>query len=159
MIYSSLCLCLHLLLTFLCSLSHHMIAGYLEDNILTRTMSYKTNKDEVLTTSDLTLAKKVLKQKFIIGLFDEIEDSMKRFETFFGFNALNSGLEVQRCQQNEIDGIMERYYNKLEMPNDNEAVLALMEKNSFDLQLYDYARYLYEYQGVALFGISSNSVE
>ena len=122
-------------------------------------MSYKTNKDEVLTKSDLTLAKKVLKQKFIIGLFDEVEDSMKRFETFFGFNALNSGLEVQRCQQNEIDGIQERYYNKVEMPNDNEAVLALMEKNIFDMQLYDYARYLYEYQGVALFGISPASVE
>lgn len=122
-------------------------------------MSYKTNKDEILTKSDLTLAKKVLKQKFIVGLFEEIEDSMKRFETFFGFSALNSGVEVQRCQQNEIDGIMERYYNKVEMPNDNEAVLALMEKNTFDLQLYDYARYLYEYQGVALFGISSNNVE
>jgi len=118
-------------------------------------MSYKTDKDEILTKSDLTLAKKVLKQKFIIGLFDEIEDSMKRFETFFGFNALNSGVEVQRCQQNEIDGIMERYYNKVEMPDDTEAVLALMEKNIMDMQLYDYARYLYEYQGVALFGMSS----
>ena len=132
------------------------ITGYLEDNILTRTMSNKTNKDEILTKSDLALVKKVLKQKFIIGLFDEIEDSMKRFETFFGFNALNSGLEVLRCQQNEIDGIMERYYNKVEMPSDNEAVLALMEKNIFDMQLYDYARYLYEYQGAALFGIPSS---
>ena len=54
---------------------------------------------------------------------------------------------------------MERYYNKAEMPTDNEAVLALMEKNIMDMQLYDYARYLYEYQGVALFGISSNNVE
>ena len=147
------------LLTLLCSSLQSYTTGYLEDNILTRTMSYKTNKDAILTKSDLTLAKKVLKQKFIIGLFDEIEDSMKRFETFFGFNALNSGVEVQRCQQNEIDGIKERYYNKVEMPKDNEAVLALMEKNIFDMQLYDYARYLFEYQGVALFGISPASVE
>ena len=36
---------------------------------------------------------------------------------------------------------------------DSLAYIALVEKNSFDMQLYEYVRFLYDYQGRVLFGV------
>ena len=50
---------------------------------------------------------------------------------------------------------MEKLHNKnIEMPKNAAVLMALAEKNRMDIMLYDYARFLYEYQGRILFGIN-----
>ena len=133
---------------------------YLENNILTRTILSKSKHDALTEENDLVTAKTILKHKFIVGLFDNMEDSLKRFEAFFGWNNNLVGVDVYRCQRAKIDSLLGRYYNvnaKARVPSDSDAAAvmeALMEKNRLDMLLYDYAMFLYDYQGAALFGVA-----
>lgn len=124
--------------------------GHLENNILTRALAGK-GAHEHLSGYDLVMAKEILKRKFVVGLFGNMKESFERFETFFGWNV--SGAST--CQQNEINRVMEKLHNKnIEMPKNAAVLMALAEKNRMDIMLYDYARFLYEYQGRVLFGIN-----
>lgn len=83
-----------------------------------------------------------------------MEDSLERFETFFGWN---TGDAARTCQHNEVGRTKAKYFNQVAVPmNDMAVMMALREKNGMDEQLYEYARFLYDYQGHALFGINSS---
>lgn len=133
-----------------------------ENNFLTRSLSGNANTP--LREEDLVLAKEILKRKFIIGLFEEMLESMRRFEMFFGWN-LN--VDAQVCQANEIGRELAGYYNmfaKLSGPDEpkdthpgltDEALESIIQKNSIDLMLFDYAKFLFGYQGRVLFGVDA----
>lgn len=110
----------------------------------------KVNSKEPLLDRDLAIAKEILKRKFLVGLFDHLEASIIRFETFFGWKI---GDAAHACQQNEINQAFAKPYNNAVIPQENADVMSALEgKNQMDLMVYEYARFLYDYQGHVLFG-------
>ena len=90
------------------TLSSISSTDYLEDNALTRAIAsnYQT---PFLGKNDLAIAKEILKRKFVVGLFDRMEESMERFETFFGWHV---GDAARACQQSEISHMYDKHLNK-----------------------------------------------
>ena len=133
---------------------------YLEDNILTRTLAGKNYNDNyVLGANDLAKAKEILSRKFVIGIFESqesLEDSLERFETFFGWNLGSDSINNMHssCRYEVVSGAMSRHYNvNAGLPaNGSPAYMALEEKNMIDIELYNFARFLFDYQGRVLFG-------
>eukprot|EP00984_Skeletonema_dohrnii_P004764 scaffold1670_cov121-Skeletonema_dohrnii-CCMP3373.AAC.4 len=123
----------------------------LQDNFLTRTLS--RNKDAPLTEADVNLAKEVLKRKFVVGLYDHFEDSVRRFEAFFGWKISES---VNSCQSKAVQQELDLGYNDFDTLPYDQAYAEIAQKNRADLELFKFAEYLYKYQGRALFG---NAVE
>lgn len=119
------------------------------DNFLTRTLS--KNMNAPLTEDDVSLAKEVLKRKFVVGMYDRYEESVLNFEAFFGWK-LNDSIKL--CQSKVIQREMDSGYNKFDtLPYDN-VYAAIAEKNREDIGLFKFAEYLYDYQRRALFGNS-----
>jgi hypothetical protein len=137
----------------------HARADYIENNIFTRILANKNDSyNRVLGANDLATAKEILSRKFVIGLFESLEESLLRFETFFGWNLggdiINSRHDT--CRHEVLSRAMSGYYNaNANLPaNGSPAYVALAQKNSMDLELYDFARFLYDYQGRVLFGVA-----
>ena len=104
----------------------------------------------ILDHRDLLIAKEVLKRKFVVGLFQHMEESFERFEAFFGWNV---GASERTCQENKIGRVMEKHFNSGQIPS--AALAPLEEKNRLDMELYDFAVFLFDYQGRVLFGKQS----
>ena len=126
-----------------------------------------------LHRNDLDIAKEILRRKCLIGLMDEKTESLKRFEKFFGWSpeARRDSLsifgeeEAERAQadkwRKEIvkdeeckDRLL--HYNwekkhKHPLPEENDVPYQLLEsKNRYDMELYVYARQLFEEQHLQL---------
>lgn len=129
------------------TLEQFALSDHLQDNFLTRTLS--GNRDAPLTQTDLDAAKEVLKRKFVVGLYDDFEESVHRFEAFFGWKLTDSS---SSCQSKIIQREMDLDYNDFDSIPYDSAYAAIAEKNREDLELYKYAEYLYQYQKRVLFG-------
>ena len=120
-------------------------------------MVNKRNTDHTLNAKDLAEAKEILISKFIVGIYDRLEESLERFETFFGWNRSTDSINKMHatCRHQVVSKTMAREYNlnAVVPAKDSLDYMALVEKNSFDMQLYEYARFLYNYQGRVLFGV------
>ena len=126
-----------------------------------------------LNRNDLDVAKEILRRKCLIGLLDEKSESLKRFENFFGWNAeirhdsmvIFGGEDTaQRAQKDKFrkeiadpeckDRIL--HYNwekkhKHPLPEEDELSYRLLEsKNRYDIELYVYARQLFDEQYLQL---------
>jgi hypothetical protein len=146
--------------TSFCRPPEHARADYLEDNIFTRVLANKNDSyNRVLGANDLATAKEILSRKFVIGLFESLEESLRRFETFFGWNLGGDSINSRHdaCRHEVVSRAMSGYYNaNARVPaNGSPAHVALAEKNAMDLELYDFARFLYDYQGRVLFGVAA----
>jgi len=116
---------------------------YIENNWMVRYLSGKVQGD--LNKEHLMVAKEVLRTRFIIGLADKKEESMKRFENYFNFKSDPSSPE--RCAENII-------LNLSDNTNVREGTeeWALLEwQNKFDMDLYQYSQELFQTQGVHFF--------
>lgn len=130
--------------------SNQLLADLTEDNPLTRSLS--GNKSSEIHKSDIQVAKEILKRKFVIGLYDEIQDSVDRFEKFFGWQITE---EARTCQTNELEREATAYYNKYSARShpelDDVALDIIKAKNKHDLELFEYAKFVFKHQGLALF--------
>lgn len=143
------------------NLTYFTTLGLMEDNPLTRSLS--ANKHATLKNSDIEVAKEILKRKFIIGLYDSIQESMARFELFFGWH-LDSN--ARTCQSNELQREESAHYNRYAKDIGSSknvhpgltsgALEIILSKNKLDLMLYEYSRFLFDYQGRVLFEVDGN---
>lgn len=117
---------------------------------------YLTNnlKQEV-TRNHLMLAMDILRQKCLIGMLDDYEESLKRYEAYFGWVAQepNERMYQETCiRQSMADN--KKYQDPSETEQENERLKErdgykiLMERNALDLELFEYAAMLYREQGI-----------
>jgi len=143
--------------------------SYMTDYMV-RTLVGKVDTHFHLVREDLDVAKEILRRKCLVGLLDEKSESMRRFIKFFGWNAelqrdsimLTEGEETAEAIQaerwhNQIvkdEECQDRllhwdWMNKHKHPVVEEGSLEyklLESKNRYDLELYMYARQLFEEQ-------------
>mmetsp|Transcript_30322 Transcript_30322/g.63348 ORF Transcript_30322/g.63348 Transcript_30322/m.63348 type:complete len:1040 (-) Transcript_30322:508-3627(-) len=130
------------------TLEEFVMSDFAEDNILTRTIAGR---------KDLAIAKEILKRKFLVGLFDRMDASIERLEIFLHWNNISD--DARSCQQAKVNRMMENSINhNLDLPPEGSPVwISLMKKNGLDMALFEYAKFLYDYQGHTLFGIPASS--
>ncbi|EJK47409.1 hypothetical protein THAOC_33869, partial [Thalassiosira oceanica] len=140
------------------TLEEFAASSFLEDNPLVRSLTNKRGpmQSAALHHSDLEAAKFILKTKFVVGLFHNMDESIRRFESFFGWSV---GETARSCQAFEVEQVMARRHNQVQVPDGTDPGLrGVMEKNRLDLQLYEFVMYLYDYQGRVLFEKSGKRV-
>jgi len=94
--------------------------------------------------SHLDVAKQILKKKFFIGLLEEKTESLRRIGTYFGWR-LPSRV-AQTCKNNMFyfEPQSKNLHPAVETTSEEyESVLAV---NVYDIQLYEYAKFLFEAQ-------------
>mmetsp|Transcript_29462 Transcript_29462/g.42772 ORF Transcript_29462/g.42772 Transcript_29462/m.42772 type:complete len:115 (-) Transcript_29462:111-455(-) len=107
----------------------------------------KKNVKAPITDDDMILAKQILRDKYLIGLQTEMEESIDRFDKFYGWyeNPFRS-----RCMKEHIHHADNGNPHKSVKEGSRAWDLAV-EKNLRDMELYDYAVQLFEEQGDFIF--------
>jgi len=107
---------------------------------------------EPLNQNDLTLAKGIVREKMIVGLTNQIDESYRRFDKYFGWQSavqyakecrdkyvLNSSSSGNKHQHQEVEE------NSLEWS-------LIMARNTFDFELYEFARALFHNEQKLMLG-------
>mmetsp|Transcript_12450 Transcript_12450/g.16624 ORF Transcript_12450/g.16624 Transcript_12450/m.16624 type:complete len:340 (+) Transcript_12450:109-1128(+) len=109
-------------------------------------MTIILNKNQ-FTSKDLEKAKEIIRTKFLVGLSSKMEESVDRFDTYFGW-ADNEKRPV--CQEEAIQsGFNKNPHATIE--KGSATWNALAEVNDYDMQIYDFILELFQKQG-ELFG-------
>ena len=116
------------------------VHNYAEDNYITRTIAGKTNDHANLpvTRDDFELAKLFLKDFVMIGLTDEMDESIVRFARVFGWDRSSNW---KACRRRASQGSNRNDHPQVK-PGDEEWDL-LVAKNEYDLELFRYAQELF----------------
>jgi len=95
------------------------------------------------TEIDLTVAKNLLRRKAKVGLLERKTESIQRF--LFGRRTGASG--SRECQERLLDYAWTTKGRHPSIGERSDAYQLLVQKNSFDMLLYEYVRQLFEEQG------------
>lgn len=106
------------------------------------------NKMEgVLTVDDLKIAKEILRRKTLVLLLEDMDGAVERLRSFFGWNTEPLDQEQQNCLKDFT------HDNPINVNNNKGNVLAggpewkaIKEKNLMDIELFFYAKELYQLQ-------------
>lgn len=101
-----------------------------------------------LTDEDFEKAKYILEEKVLIGLIDRMEESVDRFNKYFGWD---ESPDKVPCAEDMLGhksstGSNSHAHRKIEPGSDDWKALAAI--NRYDIQLYDFAVALFEEQGI-----------
>jgi len=129
---------------------------YASDNWVTRQLVNKPDWDMELYEEDLYLAQDILREKFVIGLITEMEESKNRFDKYFGFgfeeedenDCVAKVLGLPSAKKDEEAQSAENSHPHPKILPDTPEWEALLRINRFDLELYEYAVALFEQQAV-----------
>lgn len=131
------------------SLEEFAASDRLVENFVVRSLVHKLTTD--VTAADVELAKNILRQKFVVGIFEWFDLSVVRFEKYFGWwdeHSVLTDTAVNHCHYDRIStGGHVGTHPKAE--NGSEAYKKIAVRNWADLELYFYAKNLF-YQQAAL---------
>lgn len=127
------------------TLDEYAASSLVENNWITRFVTNTLGGE--LTPQHEALARKVLADKFIIGLLSDRQQSLERFIQFFGWKV--EGDKAEDCIDRRMgwDWANEGHiYPKVK--EGSKTWNLLEEANSFDIRLFEYAQELYRMQAV-----------
>lgn len=132
------------------SLEFYAKSASAEHNWMTRFLVNKHGGR--LRSEDMVVAKEILRTKCLVGLFEDLEPSMARFQVYFGWSQKQPVEQTSACRSAVIQAGDPRLKNQ-EVDKESTAWQALAAVNQYDLELYEYAKALYKLQGEQIFGI------
>lgn len=115
----------------------------IENNWMVRYLINQIDGD--LDRNALDQAKMVLKRKFLIGLLEQKEESIKRFQAYFGWEYPENDAALAEKQSFCINSMLTDGINTnadgYEVPKKGTQEYALIaHQNQFDVKLYEYAK-------------------
>ena len=123
---------------------HH----HAEDNFILRTLLDKTDDkaNTPVTREDLIIGKRLLRDFVLVGLTDQMDESMRRFAQAFGWDdddddINNSSSRWESCRSQASQGHNRFNHPQLHPGDDEWDILAA--RNEFDLELFRYAEELF----------------
>ncbi len=129
------------------TLEDYAISEFAENNWMTR---FLTNEiTGIVTRRHLSMAKEILRRKFLVGLTSDMENSFHRFMNYFGWNKEPLSTDQNSCLKNYLSSGSNVNKYALEA-EDSTGWRILRSNNLLDLELYDYALQLYDEQGKML---------
>merc|ERR1712232_546119 len=117
------------------TLEQYAESNWVENNYMTRMLTSKSGG--ALQRSDIDLAKEILRRKCLVGIFDDdrLNDSLQRFEKFFGWNLYSDAVS---CQKRNLE-LGASNYEYPHLPPETFAYTLLLRQNKFDMELFGYA--------------------
>lgn len=151
------------------SMEDYAKSEYIENNWMTRFLVQKPRGK--LSQSDMILAKQIIKFKCLVGLYDDIETSMVRFQRYFGWNLHDTTEkmdEVSNCRKKFVEdgdknvlghpiSIKEETGDAMEdgvVKVGSAAWNSITRQNMYDMELYEFAKKIYKIQGEQIFSVS-----
>jgi len=138
------------------TLKEYAESDLVESNYMVRSLVNKPTG--ALLPTDLYLAKIILRQKFLIGLSDKMDQSLERIRLYFGWHAVDHyRLGVfQRVNECKAQYLSEGHISKnrivhAQIDANNPIWALLHQKNWADVSLYEFARDVYRQQQESLF--------
>ncbi|EJK69412.1 hypothetical protein THAOC_09338 [Thalassiosira oceanica] len=146
------------------SIQEYAKSRYIENNFMTRYLIDKPGGK--LTHADMLLAKKIIKFKCIVGLYDDIAESSDRFARYFGWRVDGPSARCARRVAAAGDRAVLGHPTSTRGENDrmsadtavragSAAWNALAAQNRFDVELYEFARRIYRAQGEQIFDVAA----
>lgn len=123
-----------------------------EENWMVRYLSNEL--EDELQQEHTEMAQHILGRKCLIGFTDQFEESMRRFAKYFGWDKKVALRKVLDCEEklsgsdNDVTVQFPVHNWKQEAPEGGEVWEALKLKNSHDLELFSYAKKLFESQAI-----------
>jgi len=137
------------------TLDQYAHSPYIERNWVTRMLVNKLGGE--IYENDLNLAKEIIRRKCLVGLVRDMDESVRRFDLYFGFDDDDTG-EKRRCWQDILDD--GKTSNRNDHPKVSEGSPEwdmIRRVNFFDMQLYEYAEGLFEEQKAFLQEVNHSS--
>ena len=141
---------------------------FVEDNPITRILTAAPGKNPLrkLKLSDLLLAKHIIANKCLVGLYDDIEGSMARFSRYFEWEdheIANGGNETLKNVEDGKKGGLpcirsikkDKWLaaNDIKLEKNSDEYDFLAEKNHIDILLYEFIEHVYNIQGEQIFHV------
>jgi hypothetical protein len=123
------------------SISQYAHSPYVSENIMVKTLANTTT--DMLTQQDVEIAMSTLEHFVVIGLWDNLEESMERFYDYFKWARPPSH---QVCQESFIS--VQKYHHSdtaVELGRNDYDTLA--DRNWADMILWEKAQQLWQHQG------------
>ena len=124
------------------TLEQYVNSTLVESNFVIRSLLDKM--EAPLTEQDLEMAQETLRAKCTVGLLDDLEESVRRFDTFFGLSSPND-----QCKA----GYIKKGSNRHSHPNSPEpgstVYQELARKNHMDIRLHQFVKELFVEQAAA----------
>ena len=98
----------------------------------------KLGRDDVVTETHLRLAQRTIANRLVVGLMEQMEESIHRFNIVLG---IDETTDLNRGCMDEFFGHGSKKSNSHshpEVPEDSEAYQVLAEKNVWDLKLHEF---------------------
>jgi hypothetical protein len=132
------------------SLEDYCKSPHVENNWMVRMLTDQMAGE--IGEPELELAKQVLKEKVLIGLLEQKEESMRRFEFYFGWKYTENAQKQTACRTRFLVGDYRTNESaKGKVKEGSQAWSLLMWQNKLDMKLYKYATLLFLQQGTELF--------
>lgn len=132
------------------SLFRWINSGQMKENLLTRQLTNEMHG--TLTPNHLELAKETLRRLFIVGILEEKQESIMRFLDFFQFLTWKHADDrAMECQDKNLNYGWKNAKSHPVPDHDAPFYQLLEEKNSYDMEIYHFARQLFDHQA-KLFG-------
>ena len=135
------------------TLEDYATSSLAETNFVSRTL---LNKMEApLLEDDFLRAAEILRTKCLIGLLDQLEESVRRFDLYFGFQVAHDPTSADPsfssssslvCTDKYLKTGSNRHCHPAVPPKDSPTYQVLQRNNHMDVRLYAYARELFTQQ-------------
>jgi hypothetical protein len=105
-----------------------------------------------ITEADVNLAKEILRQKFVVGIFEWYDISIVRFEEYFGWfdeKEVLANTTINWCHFRLID-VMDHVGSYPKVPSSEQILDVLLTRMWADVELYHYAKTLFNEQAKLL---------
>ena len=130
------------------TLEQYASSGKIENNWMTRHLSGKYEAD--LIEQDLQISKGIVRNNMLVGLINRLEESMDRFEAYFGWRFTLNPTEQEVCRDGLFfvgTNVNQNTNKKIEKPKQGEtAYEPIMSHNEYDMELYKHVVKLFEEQ-------------
>ena len=139
------------------TLQQYIASPYLKENWLTHFLSTLNNLEDSVTIESLDVAKEILRRKCLVGVYENMEESIELFVDYFGW-AADTSLEVitgqKQCTAEAVDHSLDAtngFYEKIiklkyDIEYGSDIYETIVAKNDLDMELYWYAYDLHKAQ-------------
>lgn len=119
------------------TLKEYAKSPYVENNFYTRVLS--NTMEGSISDDHLAIATYNLKKKVVVGLLDRLDESLDRFEAFFGWKYSFNPTEQEKCRQDYLtNGANIGKRKPINIPDVGSDQYELLAwQNQYDLKLYD----------------------
>ncbi len=132
------------------SLEEFIVSKYYAGNQLTRVLWHGYGL-EIPTENQLHLAQEILRTKFVVGLHENLEESLTLFEDYFSWERGHDP-ETIACKKEQLkienQRELDMYHEVGDVKVGSTVYDRIVERNNLDLQLYWYAVNLHKAQRV-----------